>query len=64
VVINSNKDSSVTIEANQNFDVINLIVFKPAAISNGLLISKQYPFKNFNRKAKGFLQSFSDPPKP
>ena len=64
VVTNSNNDSPLTIEANQNSDVSNSVIFKPAAISNGLLPSKQYPFKNSSRKAKGSLQSFSHPPKP
>jgi hypothetical protein len=64
VVTNINNVSSLAIEANQNSDVSNLVIFKPVAISNGLLTSKQYPFKNSSRKAKGSLQSFSHPPKP
>jgi hypothetical protein len=63
-VTNSNNGSSVVIETNQNSDISNLVIFKPVAISNGLLTSKQYPFKNSSRKAKGSLQSFSHPPKP
>jgi hypothetical protein len=63
-VTNSNNGSSVVIETNQNSDVSNSAIFKPVAISNGLLTSKQYPFKSSSLKAKGSLQSFSRPPKP
>jgi hypothetical protein len=64
VVTESGNSSSLTVEANQNSAVSTLIIFKPVTISNGLLTSKQYPFKNSSRKAKGSLQSFSHPPKP
>jgi hypothetical protein len=62
-VVTNNKDVVSATDVNQNADLISNIGFKPVLYNLGLLNSKQYPFKNAARKAKGSLQSFSRPPK-